>query len=659
MFKRMKISLNHDWQFERSRESKRWLLSEPSGTNVDLPHCWNDTDGFQDDVAYYRGWGSYRRSFFIDAADLDPDCQWRLVSEGFYGTGDVWLNGHHLGKVDGQYLGFSFDVTDLLRAGGDNRIGIRLTNHCGRSVLPGIDMPDFLLYGGLSGRLWLERIPLSCIRAETLQVRTWLGWTPSFGSQVAEVRIAYDLDGVHGSGWDLTWRVFDAEGHEVASNACRSVSPGRSEIPVRLESPRRWDVSDPYLYSVEGKLCFKGEEIDKVSVRFGVCFAEFRPNEGFFLNGRRVALRGCNRHENMPGFGRALPVWMHREDARLIKSMGLNFVRLSHYPQHPEFLDACDELGILVYAELASWKSVRGGRWLKNACRQMSDMILRDRNHPSVILWGMGNEGRHAGAYQRLYHLCKSLDPTRAVTYAENHLYRARRTRTLGIPDVWGTNYEFDAIEEGRDACRLRTVVVSECSNYPHAIRGEEIEEKRQLDIVRHDIGLLEGKSFVAGYALWCFNDYATLRKQRYKRYSGIVDAWRIPKSSAYWLSERYGGMLGVQPAVVSGGEGELSVVLHPERLSLDAGERETVGIGVEIINRDGQRCDWCGDVIASVSGSGRLRSYNAEGKVHIAKGIGRVFVTAGGSAGMIQLTVSGVGVRESSMDISVEVKER
>jgi len=255
----------------------------------------------------------------------------------------------------------------------------------------------------------------------------------------------------------------------------------------------------------------------------------------------------------MPGFGRALPLPQHRRDAELIKAMGLNFVRLSHYPQHPEFLDACDELGILVYAEVASWKSVRGGRWLSRACRQMRDMVVRDRNHPSVILWGMGNEGRHRKAFQELYAICKELDPERAVTYAENHLYRARRKGAIGLPDVWGLNYEFDALEEGRDASRLRCVVVSECSNYPHTERGNAEAEETQLETIKADLARIQDLQYVAGFALWCFNDYATLRKQRYKRYSGLVDAQRVPKASARWLASEFGGNLPQDEPLVAG----------------------------------------------------------------------------------------------------------
>ena len=528
---RVKVSLNSGWQYVREKATRSWLAASADSTTVDLPHCWNAQDAFRDGVAYYRGWGSYRRSFAVNgAAPSDACSRWRIVSEGFYGTGEVWLNGKCLGKVDGQYLGFSFDVTDALRMDGENRLGIRLTNRCASYVLPGIKMPDFLLYGGLSGRVWLERVPAVRISARSVHVST----------QGAHVTIDCKIEGEVPDRYEITWRILDAEGCSVG----RDVQSCAGGVTLSVGEPRFWDIDDPYLYTAEGTLTCNGEVVDCITARFGFRSAEFRPQEGFFLNGRRLPLRGCNRHESMPGFGRALPLAQHRKDAELIKAMGLNFVRLSHYPQHPAFLAACDELGILVYAEIASWKSVRGGRWLTRACRQMHDMVVRDRNHPSVILWGMGNEGRHRRAYERLYTLCKELDPGRPVTYAENHLYRARRKRTLGLPDVWGTNYEFDAMEAGCAASRLKCVVVSECSNYPHTERGNRQAEQKQLETIKADLARIEDLPYVAGFALWCFNDYATLRKQRYRRYSGLVDAWRMPKASAYWMAERFGGSL-------------------------------------------------------------------------------------------------------------------
>jgi beta-galactosidase len=546
------VSLNQGWEFVRSRVSRGWINGAAGNCDVELPHCWNSDDTFQDGVEYYRGPGGYRCCFNPDQSDSDlPDdgaCRWHLVSEGFYGTGDVWLNGCRLGRVDGQYLGFRFDVTDLMKRNGENRLGIRLSNRCSKSVLPGKDMPDFLLYGGLSGRMRLECLPLVSIDANVTQIESKVDES----GKSAEVDISGAVIG-DACGYDISWCILNADGETVSKCSvgrprpkaeCEAGSIQSHKLKLIVDNPRLWDIESPQFYTAAGTLSLNGEVVDSVSIRFGIRTAEFRPYEGFFLNGRRLPLRGCNRHESMPGFGRALSLQQHRDDAALIKSMGLNFVRLSHYPQHPEFLDACDELGILVYAEIASWKSVRGGAWLKNACRQMRGMVVRDRNHPSVILWGMGNEGRHRGAYLKLYSICKDLDAGRAVTYAENHLYRARRKKTLGLPDVWGTNYEFDAMREGCEASRMKCVVVSECSNYPHTLRGDEESEQKQLSIIEHDLDRMEKDEFVAGFALWCFNDYATLRKKRYKRYSGLVDAQRVPKASAYWLSHKFGGVL-------------------------------------------------------------------------------------------------------------------
>jgi len=223
----------------------------------------------------------------------------------------------------------------------------------------------------------------------------------------------------------------------------------------------------------------------------------------------------------------------------LLKEAGFNFVRLSHYPQHPHFLDACDEMGILVYAELASWKSVRTGRWLDNACRQMEQLVRRDRNRPSVILWGLGNEERVRGAYQRLDALVKELDPSRPTIYAENHFHRAKRRKTTGLTDVWGCNYELNLLADLGQHARSGAVVVSEAACYPLAERGDLDQERFQIEMLEHDLEKLDGMAHVAGVAVWSLFDYATSRKSRYRFLSGLVDAWRVPKVSYYYMQAR------------------------------------------------------------------------------------------------------------------------
>jgi beta-galactosidase len=524
-----------------------WLCSGAGSADetVSLPHCWNAGDSYDYDVVYYRGDGSYRKLFRLPAGTVQNDeIVWSLESEGFYGTGSVWLNGHKLADVDGQYLGFSLETGKHLLFDSENTIGVRLTNRCEPHVLPGIDMPDFILYGGLSGRMWLEGRPAVHLDLKRTAIRC-----REISKAGAKVGIQFVLAnrGAERRRCIVNWVITNGSGKEVCQvppvevYLKESSESGWLFVEADVPNPELWGPDNPALYTAVCSVTSDGRVLDREPVRFGIRDAAFLPRKGFFLNGERVELRGCNRHESMPGFGRALPAGMHREDAKLMKGMGINFVRLSHYPQHPEFLDACDELGIMVYAEIASWKSVRTGRWLESACRQMNDMIARDRNHPSVILWGMGNESRSAKAYTELGVIARTLDPGRPVTYAENHFYRAKREKTTGVSDVWGLNYELAALEDGCNASRLKNVVVSECSNYPQASRGNYPEELKQIRIIESDLAAIANKPEVAVFALWSWNDYGTLRKDRYRRHCGIVDAWHIPKMSAAFLRAKYG----------------------------------------------------------------------------------------------------------------------
>lgn len=542
---RVRADLNSGWEFVRRNPGRRWLCGADGPARapaVDLPHCWNETDTFQPGVAYYRGPGAYRRRFGLPSASHGEERVWRLESEGFYGTGEVWLNGRRAARIDGQFLGFSLDVTAGLKPG-ENQVAIRLTNRCPSHILPGIRLPDFLLHGGLAGGVALLGLPPLHLEAGQVRIEysdllcppAWLTITAPIVNSGRGPR----------RGW-IRWALIQPDGGVAAEGRTEEaeLQPGQSVATasvLRVAAPRLWSPEAPELYTLRATLCEGDAAVDVAAIPLGLRQAEFRPKEGFFLNGRRLELRGVNRHESMPGFGSALPEPLHREDARAIKDLGLNFVRLSHYPQHPSFLAACDELGLLVYAEIATWKSVRGyGRWLANACRQMRDMVRRDRHHPSVIVWGMGNESQSRRAYRRLRAVAREEDPARPVTYAENHFYRARRAKTAGLPDVWGLNYELDQLEAGRDAAQSGCVIVSECANDPYARRGCAEDELRQVAGIQAALDALADKPYVAGFALWCFNDYATLRKQRYLRHSGVLDAWRLPKLAAALLRARF-----------------------------------------------------------------------------------------------------------------------
>ncbi len=582
---RLEMELNDGWRFMQGRAGGAEMAE---GTTVRLPHCWNQQDAFQDGVAYYRGWGSYELTFDGPEAFEAADRTWHLVSEGFYGTGSVALNGGRGTRVDGAYLGFSVDVTKSLQFGESNCLRVELTNRCRSTVLPGIAMPDFLLYGGLSGRLRLVGRPTVAI-AESGVVTGDLG---------GEGQGLLGLDLTVGNGSErphtcqLNLQVIDPDSDAIVFAEagdrfdCAAGESRDLALEYGLDEVEAWSPTSPQLYRVVLELLVDGEPWDVLERRIGFRHVEWRSADGFYINGERTELRGVNRHESMPGLGRALSRDLHRLDAETIHGMGLNLVRLSHYPQSPEFLEACDELGVLVYPEIATWKSVRGyGRWLANAEDQMRRMVARDAHHPSVIIWGMGNESQSRRAYRRLRAVVQATDPAdRPVTYAENHLYRAQRRKSVGIPDVWGVNYEFDALGEGIEASRLQLALVSECANYPHTERGTWAAEQPQLDAILEALSRCEGDARVVGYALWCYNDYATLRKERYRRFSGLVDAWRLPKLAASLLQVRNAAQPTVAGVVIADGSQAQLVVFS----NCGAVRVEGLSDPIELVPADG-----------------------------------------------------------------------
>jgi len=651
-----KVDISNNWSFIKNKASKKWLFDDSlQGEYINLPHCWNDLDGFQKDVAYYRGWGSYKKFFSVEESFSDTDMyRYSLVSEGFYGTGDIWLNKVHLGKVDGQYLGFDFDITDLIDEH-NNCIALRLTNLCNLSVLPGHKMPDFLLHGGMSGRVFIKKTPLIHFDDKEFFVESKINLDSDITVSVRSSIIIPEK--FAGKKLMVSWQIFDDTGICVAETAASKLINSKDFLcDIAMSNAKLWDVDNPYMYEIIGVIKSDDEIIDSISTSFGIRKIEFRPYKGFFLNNKRVSLNGCNRHESIPSFGSAIPDCLHYEDALLIKSLGCNFVRLSHYPQSPSFLDACDRLGILVLAELASWKSVRGGRWLKNACTQMEAMIRRDRNHPSIILWGMGNEGRHKKAYSVLYNLCKSLDDNRSVIYAENHIRRARRYGTIGIPDVWGANYEFDILQDGCDASKLKNVIVTECSNNPHAKRGDIDQETNQLELIKSDLAIIKDKPWVAGFCLWCFNDYSTLRKDRYVRYSGLVDAWRMPKLSARWLCEQYADKPNEfklrYPLIEKNENPAKAIIVDCEKVLDKNSYEKLVIIRIKIVDAlNCQISNWTGNVQTKLSGEGYVNSYTSTGDVLVYAGEGRAYVSLSSDS---TLTVSKDNLF-ANLDIKIE----
>jgi beta-galactosidase len=711
------IDLSGGWEFVRGKASEAWLageLSSPGTELVDLPHCWNTRDTFQDGLAYYRGYGCYRKRVELPE---HPAGTWHLDIGPFYGGVEIRVNGRRIpgrqgtrgmkaspfNRSEGAFLGFT---TGIQPGDRELNLGLVVENLHHASRLPGIREPDFVLHGGLAGHLKLRPEWQPHLQPGRLTISTRK-------DGLVSVKLPFTTYREENRPIDGRIRILRKQQVLAEINIPEDLQEEAS-IEARVDQPMLWSPDHPHLYTLECDWLAYSPGSDGVfpqSTRFPFGFREidWRAHEGFFLNGERLEIRGINRHEKMPGMGNALPKSMHREDARLIKELGLNAVRLSHYPQSPDFLDACDELGLLVYPEIATWKRMRRGPWLEQARNQLRRMIQRDGHHPSIICWGLGNESREATVYAELHAWAQALDPSRPTIYAENHLYRARRRKTCASTDIYGVNYELDPelLEEARDLSAKQVLLVSEMSNCPRW-RGDIAGECEQIRVLEEDLEKIRERPYIAGFMLWCMNDYATMRKGRYRRPSGVFDAWRMPKFAAHYLRARLGtrpvlyawadwGRVGassrevhvftnqsplhfsVGDTCVEGVSGHTVVDLPfvDQALRIRAGEErftiepfgdprvldlspEPYGEGIRILVRV---LDAAGHPVLTAQGQATVRvdgpvlyhAWNAEGRIAITRGEGIAYVGVPGGEASVTVEMPGVASGHEVLRVPAE----
>ncbi|WP_421876670.1 glycoside hydrolase family 2 protein [Marinoscillum sp.] len=375
------ININESWQYlEKDYIHPDGALSDEGWINVDLPHTWNAQDATDVVPGYRRNASWYRKSVSIQQTEGK---RYFLYFEGSNMVTKVYVNGQEAGGHVGGYVGFEIEITDQARKGA-NDILIRVDNSYNKQLIPS-NQSDFFLFGGITRDLWLKTVSSTFIEDVTIS-------TPEVSASEGKTRVLVELDGISARSHSVSLRVQDPSGKVVFSKAV-AVEDGQATFNFTEDNPALWDVNNPQLYAVQVALLDGKKVKDQVSDRYGYRWIEFKKHGPFYLNGRRLLLRGTHRHEEFAGLGAALPNKMHWADMKAIKDMGANFVRLGHYPQDPEVYKACDELGILVWDELPWCRGGVGDEvWKANTKRLLTEMIDQDYNHPSVILWSLGNE---------------------------------------------------------------------------------------------------------------------------------------------------------------------------------------------------------------------------------------------------------------------------
>jgi len=450
------ININNNWKFKKGDHSHGHTknLIEAGWEKINLPHTWNVWDSFDDrdpsgdpdfEIAeyYYRGPGWYRKNIFIPGSDTGKRIF--IEFEAANAVANIWVNEIEVGKHIGGYAGFKFDITNQIKFDKENIIAVRVDNSYNYDIPP--QRADYTMYGGIYRDVYIIKTNQSYFEKNLIS-------TPTVNSDNAEVRINSYIKNNLNDNFEGVIKItlLDPDGNVVLKgDVIANLNGDEEKIIVSdnfiITNPSLWSPDHPNIYTVEITLMLNGEVVDDVVEHFGLRWFEMDTEEGFFLNGSYLKLKGVNRHQDRCGYGNALPNELHREDFKMIKEMGANFVRLAHYQQDPVVLDMCDSLGLLVWEEIPVVTSVGKEKFKENAKVMLREMITQHYNHPSVIIWGLMNETVRTQPDDQLYinvEICKELseladqlDPYRLTAQAQ---MLARGEDILKYSDVRGWN---------------------------------------------------------------------------------------------------------------------------------------------------------------------------------------------------------------------------
>jgi len=416
--KASKIDFNHDWTFVKSKAE--WAVDfnkeHKAMKPVILPHTWNADDMGPGLVDPYIGSAWYKKQF--TAPKLEEGQRLLIEFEGANNCHKVWVNGGYAGGRDGGFLANMIDVTDFLTEG-ENTILVRVDNSY--DIKAG--MPQWIgwnRYGGITQPVWMYIREHAFIACAGVEIRT-----PEVSEDSAATVVKTHIEETKISGVNLEVRhiLFSPEG-ELISSVSKSVKTDfiTNTVVVNLPiviNPELWSDSSPVLYTLKTEILEDEKIIDAQENRVGYRVFSFDADKGFSLNGKPVKLKGVNVHAFFPGLGNALPERFYRNDVKLMKEMGCNYMRTSHYPRAKEVLDACDELGIMVLEEQPYWHgSVRatgGEEAINNSVRLVKDMVRQHGSHPSIIAWNTVNEIMIAPPYKPGYGYFSKDNPERDI----------------------------------------------------------------------------------------------------------------------------------------------------------------------------------------------------------------------------------------------------
>ena len=592
---RVVYTINDGWKFTKGSPFEAQLTGcdDSSWETVNIPHTWNDKDADDETPGFYRGPVWYRKQLFIDKSQEGRRAV--IYFEGANQEVRFYLNGQFVGEHKGGYTRFCFDITPHLRYGQENLFAIYVNNVYNPNIPP--LSADFTFFGGIYRDVYLQfmnpvHIATNDYASSGVYIRT-----PEVNNSAASVEITTLLTNDMPQATEIRVEniICDADGKEVKKTQAEvKLAAGETKTDIskkiKIDSPRLWDIDDPYRYMVYTRILDKrkGTLLDEVVNPLGLRWFKFDLEKGFFLNGKGRKLIGTARHQDYFQKGNALRDELHVQDVLLLKEMGGNFLRVSHYPQDPVIMEMCDKLGIVTSVEIPVVNAVtETEEFLHNSVEMAKEMVRQDFNRPSVMIWGYMNEiflrrpyteGKQLEDYYRftekvaraLEATIREEDPSRYTMMAYHNMPQYYEDAHLTeIPMIQGWNlyqgwYEPDInefqrlLDRAHKAYKGKVLMVTEygpgVDPRVHSYQPERFDFSQEYGLVyhKHYLNEMMKRPFIAGSSLWNLNDFyseSRVDAVPHVNNKGVVGLNR-EKKDVYWF---YKTALSRRPILVIG----------------------------------------------------------------------------------------------------------
>ena len=479
---RTKIDFDKDWKFklDSTQQYHEQNINDANWRTLNLPHDWSIEGTFSKDNPATPGGGAlpggigwYRKTFTIPSTEKNKIVL--IDFDGVYRNSEVWINGHSLGVRPNGYISFQYDLTPYLNYGNQpNVIAVKVDNS---------KQPNSRWYSGsgIYRNVWL-------VTTNKIHVDHWGTFitTPTVSDKETTVNVLTKVANVAGSAEPITitTTLYDASGKAVAQSSITlgADKESKAQQTLKVSNPKLWSIDEPYLYKAVSQIKSGTQILDTYETPFGIRYFNFDINKGFSLNGKPVKILGVCDHHDLGALGSAINTRALQRQLEILKAMGCNGIRTSHNPPAPELLNLCDKMGFIVMDEAFDMWAKQKTRydyhlyWKEWHKKDLEDQIMRDRNHPSVFIWSIGNEipeqwddpskdtsGRVIA--WELVNIVKALDTTRAITTANNEVSTRNNIIQSGAFDLIGYNYNHQIWDKFHERWPGKKMIVTESTS--------------------------------------------------------------------------------------------------------------------------------------------------------------------------------------------------